>query len=149
MGANDFGGEIGHMLIDWQDQARLCGCGQKGHLEAYCSATAVRKRLNEVLASGRHSSLQEQFKAGVKLDTLDLFNAASAGDQLALDLVQETARYLGIGITSILHIIDPEITLIGGAMTFGGESEPLGRQFLAEVRAEIRRRAMPIKRPVR
>ena len=61
-----------------------------------------------------------------------------------LEIVDETARYLGVGITSLLHTIDPEGVLLGGAMTFGGKRTELGRRFLAEIKEEIDRRAFPL-----
>jgi glucokinase len=55
----------------------------------------------------------------------------------------ETARWLGIGIVSLLHAIDPEAVMLGGAMTFGGERAALGRAFLERIQAEVRRRTFP------
>lgn len=144
-GAHDFGGEIGHLIINASDDARWCGCGQRGHLEAYCSATAVKNRLHEALEAGSESTLRQLQTDGHELTPLDVAAAAAAGDPLSYELVMETARYLGIGATNILHTIDPEILLIGGAMTFGGDEQPLGREFINAVRHEIRRRAMPIQ----
>jgi glucokinase len=144
-GAHDFGGEVGHLIINASDDSRWCGCGQRGHLEAYCSATAVKNRLNEALEAGSESSLRKLRNEGHELTPLDVAAAAAAGDPLSYELVMETARYLGIGITNILHMIDPEILLIGGAMTFGGDEQPLGRDFINMVRHEVRRRAMPIQ----
>jgi len=144
-GAHDFGGEVGHLIINANDDSRWCGCGQRGHLEAYCSATAVKNRLNEALEAGSESSLRQLRNNGHEVTPLDVAAAASAGDPLAHELVMETARYLGIGVTNILHMIDPEILLIGGAMTFGGDEQPLGREFINAVRHEVRRRAMPIQ----
>lgn len=144
-GAHDFGGEIGHLIINASDDSRWCGCGQRGHLEAYCSATAVKNRLNEALEAGSESSLRQLRNDGHELTPLDVAAAAAAGDPLSYELVMETARYLGIGVTNILHTIDPEILLVGGAMTFGGDEQPLGREFINAVRHEVRRRAMPIQ----
>ncbi len=144
-GAHDFGGEVGHLIINASDDSRWCGCGQRGHLEAYCSATAVKNRLNEALEAGSESSLRQLRNNGHEVTPLDVAAAAAAGDPLSYELVMETARYLGIGVTNILHMIDPEILLIGGAMTFGGDEQPLGREFINAVRHEVRRRAMPIQ----
>jgi len=144
-GAHDFGAEVGHMIIDADDDARLCGCGQRGHLEAYCSATAVKKRMLEELDVGRASSLLAKREGGIDLSPLHVAEEAEAGDEFARNLVLETARFLGIGVTNLLHVVDPEILLIGGAMTFGGEDSPLGREFLERVRTEVHRRAMPIQ----
>ena len=56
----------------------------------------------------------------------------------------ETARYLGVGITNVMHTIDPNGVLLGGAMTFGGKETELGRSFLAEIKAEVKRRAYAV-----
>ena len=144
-GAHDFGGEVGHLIINASDDSRWCGCGQRGHLEAYCSATAVKSRLNEALEAGSESTLRKLLNDGQEITPLDVAAAAAAGDPLSYELVMETARYLGIGVTNILHMIDPEILLLGGAMTFGGNEHPLGREFINAVRHEVRRRAMPIQ----
>ena len=75
---------------------------------------------------------------------LVLAQAAEAGDELALELVLETARYLAVGVVNLMHTIDPNGVVLGGAMTFGGHEKPLGRNFLDTVRAEVRRRAFPV-----
>jgi glucokinase len=143
-GHHSTGAECGHIIIEMGPQARLCPCGQPGHLEAYCSATAVLKRTHEALAVGRASRLGERMAEGAELTTLLVAEAAEAGDELADAILMETARYFGVGVTSIMHVVDPEGVVIGGAMNFGGNATPLGRRFLAEVRAEVRRRAFPV-----
>jgi len=69
---------------------------------------------------------------------------AASGDPLALDLLMETARWLGIGIVTLMHTIDPEAVILGGAMLFGGEEAPVGRAFIERVRAEVKRRTFPL-----
>jgi len=143
-GENSCGSECGHIIIDFHEDARLCGCGQRGHLEAYGSATAVVKRTNEILAAGGTGLLAERAAAGHSITPLLIAEAADAGDPLALDIVLETARYLGIGITSLMHTIDPSAVILGGAMNFGGPDHPLGRKFLERIRQEVRARAFPV-----
>ena len=143
-GENSHGAECGHIIIDCSENARLCGCGQRGHLEAYASATAVVKRMHEALAAGRPSSLRKQLEHCRQLTPKMLAHEAAAGDALSLEIVAETARYLGVGIVNLMHTIDPNGVLLGGAMTFGGHESPLGRQFLAWIREEVGRRAFPV-----
>ncbi len=143
-GQHSHGGECGHTIINFSPDARLCACGQRGHLEAYCSATAVVIRTREALDAGRASSLTEHLARGCNLTPILIAQQAEKGDQLSLDIVMETARYLGVGVTNIMHTIDPEGVLLGGAMTFGANATQLGRAFLAEVKAEVRRRAYAI-----
>jgi glucokinase len=143
-GEHYHGAECGHMIIDFNDDARQCGCGQSGHLEAYASATAVVKRIEEGLAAGRKSSIAGQIQKGIPLTPVLLADEAAAGDSFALEIVMDTARYVGVGIVSLMHTIDPSGALLGGAMTFGGHATDLGRRFLARVREEVRRRALPV-----
>lgn len=143
-GHHSTGAECGHIIIDYRDDARMCPCGQPGHLEAYCSATSVVKRTREALDAGRPSSLRRRLDSGEELTTLAIAEEAEAGDALADDILMVTARLFGVGATSIMHTVDPDGVLIGGAMTFGGHATPLGRRFLEAVRAEVRRRAFPV-----
>ena len=139
-GENSVGGELGHMTIDYHDNARLCGCGQRGHLEAYCSATAVVKRTQEALEGGRASSLKRRVRA--KLTPLIIAEEAEKDDELALEIVDDTARYLAVGIVTIMHALDPGAVILGGAMNFGGHATELGQRFLARVQQEVALRAL-------
>ena len=69
---------------------------------------------------------------------------AEAGDALSLEIIAETARYLAVGIVNLMHTIDPNGVLLGGAMTFGGNETALGRQFLGWIKEEVARRAFPV-----
>ena len=142
-GAHSHGSECGHMIVDPGETARMCPCGHSGHLEAYCSAKSIVARAEEAIAAEATGSLAAAVAAGEPLTPILVGREAEAGDRLATELVLETARWLGIGIVSLMHAIDPEAVMIGGAMTFGGERAPVGRAFLERVRAEVRRRTFP------
>ncbi|HBT75516.1 MAG TPA: glucokinase [Planctomycetaceae bacterium] len=137
-GATGYGGECGHLLIDISENARLCGCGQRGHLEAYCSATAVARR-TIALTDIHPSSLREQITPETRLGEIPklVCEEAELGDPLALQIVGDTARFLAMGIVSILNTVDPACVLIGGAMTFGGNETALGQRFLDQIRREV------------
>ena len=135
-GEHSHGSELGHTIIDYNDNARICSCGQPGHLEAYASATAVEKRTHEALDAGASSSLQDRRQAGEELTALLLHQAAEQGDELAIQIIMETAMYLGIGITNFMHTIDPDAIILGGAMTFGEHENDIGRRFLARIKEE-------------
>jgi glucokinase len=143
-GEHSHGAEGGHIIIDCCDDARACSCGQPGHLEAYASALAVIRRTQDALERGCASSLTGRVAAGEALTPLMLAKEAEAGDELSLGIVLETARYLGIGVTSLMHTIDPSMVVLGGAMTFGANQTGLGRRFIDRVREEVRRRAFPV-----
>ena len=120
-GAHSHGGEAGHVIIDSRDDARMCGCGWRGHLEAYASATAVVNRTRRT-ARRRPTprSLSKRLAAGEELTPKLIAEEAEAGDELSLEIIFETARYLGIGTVNVMHVVDPDVVLLGGAMTFGG-----------------------------
>ncbi len=143
-GAHSHGGENGHGVIDCCEDARLCSCGARGHLEAYASATAVIRRAQDLLGQGRMSSLSERIAGGEELTPKLIADEAERGDELSNEIIRETARYLGVGVVNLMHTIDPEAVLLGGAMTFGGRERELGRQFLGMVQSEVRRIARPI-----
>ncbi len=143
-GENSHGAECGHMTIDMAPDARLCGCGQRGHLEAYASATAVIKRTQEALANGDESSLKKRVANGEELTPKLVAEEAEAGDELSNRLICETSRYMAEGIVNLMHTIDPNGVLLGGAMTFGGNDTELGRRFLTQIRQHVQHRAFPV-----
>jgi glucokinase len=144
-GANSFGSECGHILIDSRPDARLCVWGGgRGQLEAYASASAVAQRVHEALHAGEASILRDRSEDIESLTTLDLAHAGDAGDELALRIIAETGRYLGVGVVTLVHTIDPGLVVLGGAMGFGGSASPAGRCFLQAVKDEFRERAFDV-----
>jgi glucokinase len=152
-GENSHGAECGHLIVDYAEDARLCGCGQPGHLEAYASATALSRRTDEVLSTRlrEKTSLRKRIDEEQQKPEEDrrgipelVAIEAEAGDPLAMELILETARYLGIGIVNLMHTIDPNGVLLGGAMTFGGNSSEVGQKFLARIKQEVNRRAFGV-----
>lgn len=135
-GVHSCGGELGHIIIDARDDAPLNSLGIRGTLEGYCGAYGVLRRTEEAMAAGRISSLQKRVSDGEELTPKMIAEEAETGDQLSLDIIMETARYMAIGAVTAIHAIDPESIVIGGAMTFGGEGHPLGERFMARLRAE-------------
>lgn len=143
-GAHSHGGEAGHVIVDPRDDARMCGCGWRGHLEAYASALAVIQRTREALDAGRLSSLSKRIAAGAELTPKMIATEAAAGDELSLEIILETAQWLGVGVVDVMHVVDPAVVLLGGAMTFGGRESELGRRFLAQVQEVVGRLARPV-----
>jgi glucokinase len=142
-GRHSHGAECGHIIVQ-MESGRLCGTGQYGTLEAYCGAKALVKRCQENLDAGHASLLKEWIGRGEELTPLLIATAAEQGDQLADDLIMETARYMGVGTVTLMHTIDPDMVVFGGAMTFGAETTELGRRFLQEIKNEVKKRAFPI-----
>jgi glucokinase len=145
-GEHSHGSECGHIIIDHHDDARMCNCGHTGHLEAYASATAVVKRAADLLDARRDTSIHRRLGTGEELSTLMLAEEAAKGDTFSMELILEAAMYLGVGVTSLMHTIDPDGVVLGGAMTFGGHESPVGRKFLDRVREEVSRRTFPVLR---
>jgi len=143
-GENSHGSECGHIIIDSSPGARMCGCGQPGHLEAYCSATALVERTHELLASGRSTSLSKRISEVAPLTALMIAEEADHGDSLSFEVIMELGTWLGLGIVSLMHTIDPGAVILGGAMNFGGHEHPVGQRFLERVRDVVRKHAFPI-----
>ena len=142
-GEHSHGAECGHIIIE-MDNGRLCDSGQYGTLEAYAGAKSLVRRCEELLASGRESLIPKKIAAGETLTPLLIAQAAEEGDQLADELIMETARYMGVGTTTLMHAIDPGMVLFGGAMTFGRDQTDLGRRFLQRIKDEVKVRAFPV-----
>jgi glucokinase len=143
-GEHSTGSECGHIIIDSSPAARMCGCGQPGHLEAYCSATALVKRTEELLAAGRKSSLAQRVSEDTPLTAKMIDEEADKGDALATEVIFELGTWLGLGCVTLMHCIDPGAVILGGAMNFGGADDPTGRRFLEHVRGVVRKHAFPI-----
>ena len=120
-GAWDTAAEIGHMII--HEGGLTCGCGKQGCLEAYASATGVVKRTLAAIEKGEKTLLADLVENRLEDITCELvFKTAEKGDSLAKWIVEETARYLGIGIASIVNIINPEMVILSGGMTAAGDT---------------------------
>lgn len=143
-GENSHGAECGHIIVNPAPDARWCNCGQRGHLEAYSSATAVIRRTQEMLDVGLETSIRARIEAGEPLSPKVVGEEAEAGDRMANELVMDTAFWLGVGLVNLLHTIDPSGVLLGGAMTFGGNDTQLGRRFLGRIKKEIDDRAFAL-----
>ena len=134
-GRHGLGGEYGHITIQ-MDGGRPCSCGRIGHLEAYASANSLVRRAIEVRTSGQDSSLWD-YLASDTLDSRVIARCAAEGDRLAARLMRETARYLAIGASTVMHTIDPDLVLFGGGMIAAGSG------FLEEIREWVQVHAFP------
>ncbi|MFP6596598.1 MAG: ROK family protein [Candidatus Hydrogenedentota bacterium] len=126
-GLDGTAGEIGHMKVQG-DGGRLCGCGAKGCLESYGSVPGMVLTAREGLESGETSSLGEL--CGGDYDALTgkmISDAAEAGDGFAHEVIEVTAGWLGVGISSLINVFNPEKVVLCGGMIAAGERlfEPL------------------------
>lgn len=120
-GATNTAGELGHIVIDFG--GRLCGCGGKGHLEAYASRTAIVRSIVSALRQGRPSmlsSLEEHPDPGniqhSMIHDVHVDQAVESGDALALEMVQDGARYMAAGLVSVINFYNPPRLVLGGGM---------------------------------
>lgn len=113
-GARGMAAEVGHMTI--LAGGPRCGCGQAGHLEALSSGTGIERHVAEQLAAGRPSLLDATRRNSAR----DIADAARRGDELSLEAYQLAGKYLGIGVASLLHIINPTVVVFGGGVSQSG-----------------------------
>jgi glucokinase len=134
-GSSDMAGEVGHTTIDLN--GRHCKCGNYGCLEAYASAPAIATRACEVLVREEgESSIPGMVNGNFDDITAQIvYDAAKAGDQIANEIVRDTARYLGAGIANLLNIFNPDIVVVAGGVTAAGDA------LFVPLRAEVKRRA--------
>lgn len=146
-GQHSFGSELGHVMIDQREDARLCVWGGgRGHLEAYASASAVTARAQEALDAGAESRVTARIAAGEELSPLMLAQEAEQGDLFSETVILATARHLSVGVVNVVHTVDPGIVIIGGAMNFGGHAWEIGRKFMACLRKEFQSLAYGVVR---
>lgn len=125
-------GELGHTIV--HPNGRKCGCGNVGCLEAYAGAKGIVERTQQRIAEGKKTCLNPE-----KLTPKQIANAANDGDELAVEIFSETGRYIGIALTSIAHILNPQIAIIGGGIAAAGES-----LLFQHIRKEFKQRTMDI-----
>lgn len=136
-GATGTAGEVGHMVVHYG--GRLCGCGGRGHLEAYASRTAITRVLLAELGRGRASRLREELKEGETVIRSGMIaRALEQHDALTLEALTEAADYLGSGLGSIATVYNPERIIVGGGLI---EAVPM---FLARAAERARESALPV-----
>jgi len=136
-GASGAAGEAGHMVVEADGER--CGCGARGCLEAYSSATAILRDARAALARGEVTSLREPFRARPEaLTARDVTDAARAGDRVARGILERAGRYLGVGLASLVHLLGPDLITLAGGLT------AVGDLLLPPALAELTRRAFPV-----
>ena len=108
------GGEVGHMKI--VAGGRKCKCGKLGCLEAYASGTAIANSAQEAMRKGTKTKISEFLEPGGRISAREIGLAARTGDSLALQIFKEAGFYLGVGISNLLHLVNPERVVLGGGV---------------------------------
>lgn len=128
-GADGMAGEVGHMTII--PDGRKCGCGNTGCLEMYASARGIVQSYRD--AGGASESGPQ-----AEITSAQVYQAANDGNALAVKVMQDMGRMLGIGIANLINIFNPEMVVIGGGVK---DAWPL---FIDTMRSEIRKRAFEV-----
>jgi glucokinase len=132
-GANDSAGEVGHQIL--LPDGPLCGCGQRGCLEALCSGPAIARRAQEAVRKQPNTAILDLAdRAIAQVKSEHVLQAARTGDSLAMSLIEETGYYMGWGIANLVNILNPEIVLIGTIAIAAGDLllDPI-RQTVADM----------------
>jgi glucokinase len=120
-GLKDAAGEVGHMTVC--PDGPVCGCGNRGCLEAVSSGTSIARRAREAVAAGK----QTELRLVAKPTSSDVVRLAQKGDSVASEIWDQAVRYLGIGVAAVITILAPERIVLGGGVTRAGDFlfEPL------------------------
>jgi glucokinase len=132
-GAHGAGGEIGHITVNRGENA-VCGCGKRGCLEQYSSATGVVRGMKKLLEEEPNEPCVLR---GTNFAAKDVFDAARGGDTLALREVDAMADDLGLALSIVSETVDPEMFLLGGGVSRAGAI------LLDAVTAHFQRHAFP------
>ena len=119
-GFNGAGAEIGHLVT--VPGGRLCSCGNRGCLEAYCSATALINDTKEAMINNPNSKLWEVSGGIDHVTGKHAFDAADRGDVIAQNVIKRFIKYLSIGVANIITLLQPEVVCIGGGMSKEGDT---------------------------
>lgn len=119
-GCDGFAGELGHTTVNYAPDARICGCGRRGCLETYCSATGVARTARELLTKRTDESLLRAFPLE-KITSKDVALAAEKGDCLAREVFNFTGELLGRACAGFTLFCSPEAFIFFGGLTNAGE----------------------------
>ena len=118
-GHDGFAGELGHVIMR-RENGRLCGCGRKGCLETYCSATGVARTAREFLVARSEPSLLRSIPAE-EIVSKDVYDAAVKGDKIAQDIFEFTGRILGEALADFIAFSSPEAIVLFGGLAKSGD----------------------------
>lgn len=130
-GAHGTAGEIGHTTVD--PNGPPCGCGNFGCLEALASGPAIARRAQGAIRQGHNTLLQQLGQESLTAETVA--RVARLGDVTAQEILRQTGEYLGIGVATLVNVLDPEIVAFGGGVMGG-----IGDLLLQPIRRSLGRR---------
>ena len=118
-GCDENGAELGHMVI--YPDGRKCNCGQRGCVEAYASADSTARRAREAIEAGAESSLKKVLDEKGQITSKDVYEHLAAGDKLAKEITDGTAKALAITCINMLHTTEPKRIVFAGGMIAAGD----------------------------
>ena len=120
LGHKGLAGEIGHTVL--QPNGPQCGCGNRGCLEALASGTAIGHQAQTLAASGRAPAILAAAQGdATQVSAQSVGLAAAQGDKVALRLLRQAGRHIGIAIANLMHLFNPQCFVLGGGVTQAGE----------------------------
>ena len=119
-GSDGFAGELGHVIVDKSSEARSCGCGRKGCLETYCSATGVARTAKMIVSSSERPTLLRNIPLD-EITSKDVAIAAGQGDEVAKEIFEYTGKILGEACADFAAFSSPEAFIFFGGLTKAGD----------------------------
>lgn len=119
-GSDGFAGELGHVIVDKSSEARSCGCGRKGCLETYCSATGVARTAKMIVSSSERPTLLRNIPLD-EITSKDVAIAAGQGDEVAKKIFEYTGKILGEACADFAAFSSPEAFIFFGGLTKAGD----------------------------
>jgi predicted NBD/HSP70 family sugar kinase len=120
-GSQGRAGEFGHFIVDPKSKIQ-CKCGSYGCLEALASGRHIATLGKELFSKNKSQTLIELCNNDINaIDAKLVFEAARAGDKHANEIVESVTNYLGIGIASLVNLLDPEVIFVGGGISANGD----------------------------
>ncbi len=137
-GASNAAGEIGHIKMTLE-KGPLCGCGDHGCFEAYASGPSIVTMAKEFISGGKSAKYKEMATDGI-ITPYIVAQAALQGDAVSLQIFKQIGEIIGVGLSSVINLLNPEKIIIGGGVADAGEI------LLEPIRKTIEDRAMPIQK---
>ena len=135
-GASNAAGEIGHIKLQIHD-GPICGCGDTGCMEAFASGPAIVAMAEEYILGGKSTKYREMANGG-DITPFIVAEAAKAGDPVAKRIFARIGEYIGIGMASVVNLLNPEKIIIGGGVADAGDI------LLEPLKETLKKRAMKI-----
>jgi glucokinase len=119
-GATGAAGEVGHIALAYEGP--VCGAGHVGCLEAFASGTSIARRAQELIDAGRLPRTARIAAQHPPLSAEDVYLAGQQGEEEAARIIDQTGRYLGMGLASLINTFNPQAIVLGGGLVNMGDA---------------------------